>query len=154
MKCPYCHNQDDKVIDSRIVRDGEAIRRRRECLSCEKRYTTYEYIENVTRTVVKRDGRREDFDRKKLEEGIRLACSKRPVSYETIQQLVNRIIEKLHELQMKEISHKVIGEMVMGELKNIDHVAYVRFASVYRKFEAKEDFVKEVREIEKSQSSQ
>ncbi|KPK87503.1 hypothetical protein AMJ80_11935 [bacterium SM23_31] len=154
MKCPYCHNQDDKVIDSRIVRDGEAIRRRRECLNCEKRYTTYEYIENVTRTVVKRDGRREDLDRKKLEEGIRLACSKRPVSYETIQQLVNRIIEKLHELQMKEISHKVIGEMVMGELKNIDHVAYVRFASVYRKFEAKEDFVKEVREIEKSQSSQ
>jgi len=142
------------VIDSRIVRDGEATRRRRECLSCKKRYTTYEYIENITHTVVKRDGRREDFDRKKLEQGIRLACSKRPVSYETIQQIVDKIIEKLHELQLKEIPHKVIGEMVMEELKNIDHVAYVRFASVYRKFEAKEDFVKEVREIEESESSQ
>jgi len=153
MKCPYCHNQDDKVIDSRVVRDGEAIRRRRECLSCKKRYTTYEYIENIAHTVVKRDGRREDFNRKKLEEGIRLACSKRPVSYETIQQIVDKIIEKLYELQLKEIPHKVIGEMVMEELKNIDHVAYVRFASVYRKFEAKEDFVKEVREIEESESS-
>lgn len=153
MKCPYCHTIGDRVIDSRIVRDGDVIRRRRKCTVCGKRYTTYEYIENVTLTVIKRDGRREEFDKKKLEHGIRLACSKRPISYKTIEETVDTIIEKLHVLQHKEISHRIIGEMVMEELKRIDHVAYVRFASVYRQFEAKEDFVREVREIEKSESA-
>ncbi|MCH7783363.1 transcriptional repressor NrdR [candidate division KSB1 bacterium] len=152
MKCPYCQNLDDKVIDSRVVRDGGAIRRRRECTTCDRRYTTYEYIENVTHTVVKRDGRREDFDRQKLEQGIKLACSKRSISFDTIQSAVDSIIEKLHSLHLKEIPHQTIGQMVMDELKNIDHVAYVRFASVYRQFEAKEDFVREVREIEKDES--
>ena len=153
MKCPYCQCLDDKVIDSRVVREGDAIRRRRECTKCERRYTTYEYIEKVTHTVVKRDGRREDFNRQKLEIGLKLACSKRPISYDTIQTSVDNIIEKLHSLQLKEIPHETIGEMVMEELKNIDHVAYVRFASVYRQFEAKEDFVREVREIEEDESS-
>ena len=153
MRCPYCHTIDDKVIDSRIVRDGGVIRRRRECIACGKRFTTYEYIENVALTVIKRDGRREEFDRKKLENGIRLACSKRPISYKIIEETVDAIIEKLHSLHQKEIPHRVIGEMVMEELKKIDHVAYVRFASVYRQFEAKEDFVREVREIEKSEST-
>lgn len=153
MKCPYCQCQDDKVIDSRVVREGDAIRRRRECTKCERRYTTYEYIEKVTHTVVKRDGRREDFNRQKLEIGLKLACSKRPISYDTIQSAVDNIIEKLYSLQLKEIPHETIGEMVMEELKNIDHVAYVRFASVYRQFEAKEDFVREVREIEEDESS-
>ncbi len=153
MKCPYCQTSEDKVIDSRVVRDGSAIRRRRECLSRSHRYTTYEYIEKVTHTVVKRDGRREDFDRQKLERGLKLACSKRPIPSESIDQTVDSIIEKLHTLYLKEIPHKIVGQMVMDELKKIDHVAYVRFASVYRQFEAKEDFVKSVKEIEESETS-
>ena len=153
MKCPYCQTSEDKVIDSRVVRDGSAIRRRRECSSCGHRYTTYEYIEKVTHTVVKRDGRREDFDRQKLERGIKLACSKRPIPSESIEQIVDSIIEKLHNLQLKEIPHKIVGQIVMDELKKIDHVAYVRFASVYRQFEAKEDFLKSVKEIEESETS-
>ncbi len=153
MKCPYCQTSEDKVIDSRVVRDGSSIRRRRECLSRSHRYTTYEYIEKVTHTVVKRDGRREDFDRQKLERGLKLACSKRPIPSESIDQTVDSIIEKLHTLHLKEIPHKIVGQMVMDELKKIDPVAYVRFASVYRQFEAKEDFVKSVKEIEESETS-
>ena len=153
MKCPYCQTSEDKVIDSRTVREGSAIRRRRECSSCSHRYTTYEYIEKVTHTLVKRDGNREDFDKQKLENGIKLACSKRPIPYEKIELVVDTIIEKLHTLQLKEIPHKIVGELVMEELKKIDHVAYVRFASVYRKFEAKEDFVKSVKEIEDGEST-
>ncbi|MFC1554373.1 transcriptional regulator NrdR [candidate division KSB1 bacterium] len=153
MKCPFCRNQDDKVIDSRVVRDGDAIRRRRECTQCKKRYTTYEYIESVTHSVIKRDGRREDFDRNKLEKGIKLACTKRQISFDTVQVVVDNIIEKLNSMHQKEIHHKDIGELVMNELKIIDHVAYVRFASVYRKFEAKEDFVKEVLDIDQNEKT-
>ncbi len=153
MRCPFCHSSDDRVVDSRSVKDGQAIRRRRECTSCEGRYTTYEYIESVTHTVIKRDGKREDFDRKKLSEGMLRACSKRPIPYEKIEKSVETIIEKLYAEYQKEIPADVIGALVMQRLKEIDDVAYVRFASVYRKFEAKEDFVKEVQGIENIQSS-
>ncbi|MFC1477797.1 transcriptional regulator NrdR [candidate division KSB1 bacterium] len=149
MKCPYCTSQDDHVIDSRVVRDGDAIRRRRECGNCGGRYTTYEYIENITHTVVKLDGKREDFDRQKLEKGIQLACAKRPISLEGIQKVVDAVIERLQTMQLREIPTETIGEIIMGELKKLDDVAYLRFASVYRKFEEKEDFVKEVRDIGK-----
>ncbi|MFC1492451.1 transcriptional regulator NrdR [candidate division KSB1 bacterium] len=152
MKCPYCHSGDDKVIDSRSVRDGEAIRRRRECIGCGGRYTTYEYIESITYKVVKRDGTREDFDRKKLEEGIIRACSKRPIPFEKIQEAVDSIIERLQSDHYKEIPADLIGELVMNALKELDDVAYVRFASVYRKFEAKEDFVRTIKGIEKEKS--
>jgi len=148
MKCPYCNSQDDHVIDSRTVREGEAIRRRRECTKCAGRYTTYEYIENITHTVVKKDGKREDFDRQKLENGVRLACTKRPISLESILQLVDSVIEQLQILQLKEIPAQTIGELVMERLKKLDDVAYIRFASVYRKFEEKEDFVKEIQGID------
>jgi len=148
MICPYCNIQNDKVIDSRLIKNGELIRRRRECLNCEKRYTTFEYIEKIMFSIVKKDGRLERFDRKKLEEGIRLACSKRPVTPENIKNLVDKIVDKLCKLRVKKIPHKTIGKFVMKELKNIDHVAFVRFASVYRKFETKEDFVEVINGIE------
>lgn len=149
MKCPYCNNLDDHVIDSRAVREGQAIRRRRECSNCSGRYTTYEYIESITHTVVKKDGKREDFNRQKLESGVRTACTKRPISLESVQQLVDSVVEQLQVMQLKEIPVNTIGELVMERLKNLDEVAYIRFASVYRKFEEKEDFVKEIRGIEK-----
>lgn len=150
MKCPFCQHSDDKVIDSRVVREGEAIRRRRECTSCAGRYTTYEYVESITRTVVKKDGSREDFDRQKLLKGIKMACSKRPISYEMIENSVDSIINTLSTDQQKEVTGERIGELVMSVLKDLDDVAYVRFASVYRKFEVKEDFVKEIQEIKNS----
>ncbi len=149
MKCPYCSSHNDHVIDSRSVRSGVATRRRRECGDCKGRFTTYEYIENITHTVVKKDGVREDFDRQKLERGIKIACTKRPIPTETIQQMVESIIEQLYTMQLREIPAKDIGELVIEHLKEVDDVAYIRFASVYRKFGEKEDFVKEVREIEK-----
>lgn len=149
MKCPYCGSMDDHVIDSRTVREGKAIRRRRECIHCSNRFTTYEYIESITHTVVKRDGKREDFSREKLEQGIRIACTKRPISLEAVQMLVDDVIEQLQSLQLRELPVMKIGEIVMRELKEIDEVAYIRFASVYRKFGEKEDFVKEIQEIGK-----
>ena len=149
MKCPYCNTLNDHVIDSRVVRDGKAIRRRRECGTCSGRYTTYEYIESITHTVVKLDGKREDFNRMKLEQGIRIACTKRPISTETIQQLVDVVIEELQSMQLREIPVQTIGNLVMQGLKKLDEVAYIRFASVYRKFEEKEDFVKEIQEIDR-----
>lgn len=149
MKCPYCKARDDHVIDSRTVRDGEAIRRRRECLKCGNRYTTYEYIENISHTVVKIDGKREDFNRQKLETGIKLACKKRPISLESITKIVDNVVEKLQSMQLREIPTQQIGQLVMEELKKLDDVAYIRFASVYRKFEEIEDFVKEIQGIDK-----
>jgi len=149
MKCPFCGNYKDKVIDSRGGRDYEVIRRRRVCLKCGERFTTYEYIVKLTNVVLKNDGNREDFDREKLEHGISIACTKRPVSKEKIEEIVRNIEEKIQADYPKEIKSKLIGEMVIRELKQIDEVAYVRFASVYRKFEAKEEFIKELEELEK-----
>jgi transcriptional repressor NrdR len=144
MKCPFCGNEEDKVIDSRTSQEGRSVRRRRECEKCGKRFTTYEYVENVSLTVVKNDGRREDFDRQKLQRGIELACNKRPISLKKITSLVDETEEELQGLSKKEVSSKEIGELVMKKLKDLDEVAYVRFASVYHKFKDINEFLAEL----------
>ncbi len=147
MKCPSCGFIDDKVIDSRLGKDSTVIRRRRECLGCKKRFTTYERIEEVLPLVIKKDGRRAAFDRRKIVEGIRRACQKRPVSIERIELIADSIEQELLERSDKEIAVSHIGERVMEELKNIDEVAYVRFASVYRSFRDIEEFMREIQEL-------
>jgi transcriptional repressor NrdR len=145
MKCPYCGHEEDKVVDSRPSSDGRSVRRRRECLSCEKRFTTYEYVENVSLVVVKNDGRREPFDRQKLLRGIELACNKRPVSAKKIASLVEEIEEELQSLSKKEITSKEVGAAVMKRLRSLDEVSYVRFASVYHKFKDINEFMNELK---------
>jgi len=146
MRCPFCASEEDKVVDSRAAQDGRSVRRRRECLACGKRYTTYEYVEKVSLTVVKNDGKREDFDRQKLFKGIALACNKRPISEEQINNLVTQIEEELQNSSRgTEVTSKKIGELVMDRLKSLDEVAYVRFASVYRKFKDKNEFLDELK---------
>jgi transcriptional repressor NrdR len=147
MKCPFCGQEKDKVVDSRPAQDGRSVRRRRECESCGKRFTTYEYIEEVPLIVIKNDGRREPFDRQKLQRGIELACKKRPISAETIASIVEQIEEELQNLSKTEITSKVVGETVMKKLKDLDEVAYVRFASVYHKFKDINEFMKEVKNL-------
>ncbi len=147
MKCPYCGKEEDKVIDSRSVQEGKAVRRRRQCLSCGKRFTTYEYVENVSLMIVKNDGRREPFDRQKLRTGIELACKKRPVGSKRIDAMVDEIEEKLLSMSKGEIESSVMGEIVMEKLREIDEVAYVRFASVYRKFQDKGQFLDELKKL-------
>jgi transcriptional repressor NrdR len=149
MRCPKCSCQDDKVIDSRASREGAAIRRRRECLSCGHRYTTYEQIERARLMVLKHDGRSEEFSQEKLMSGIQKACQKRPVSQEAIDALVEKIIEELSTNFDREVPCKEIGERVMAELRGLDQVAFVRYASVYRRFEEATDFVHEVKKLEK-----
>ena len=144
MRCPYCGYRDSKVIDSRTKSNGNIIRRRRECISCERRFTTKEYIEETPLIVVKADQRREAFNREKLKQGIHLACSKRPISSETIDEITVKIESALREQMSSEISSAEIGRLVMAHLKKLDHVAYVRFASVYRKFQDKEEFITEL----------
>ena len=151
MRCPYCGNLDDKVLESRTMVNGESIRRRRECLSCGYRFTSYERIDEKPFMVVKRDGRRQPFDRQKLEKGIERALEKRPVSTSMVEQLSNDI-EDLAIKQGKEsreITTAQLGELVLEKLYTIDKVAYIRFASVYRHFETLEEFIKEVKDIEK-----
>lgn len=149
MKCPYCGDLEDKVVDSRSSKEGTAIRRRRECLSCERRFTTYEYIEDIPLTVIKTDGRREPFDKNKLIDKIRLSCTKRPISITQIEDIADRIEDELVGRGEREIeAKKYIGELVMKELKALDDVAYVRFASVYRQFKDLSDFEKELRQLE------
>ncbi|MCF7809653.1 transcriptional regulator NrdR [bacterium] len=135
MKCPFCGHLEDKVVDSRSKREGAATRRRRECLNCGERYTTYEYIESTPLVVLKGDGRSEAFDRGKLKAGIVIALAKRPVSPEAIDHLVTEIEEQFFEAGKQQVSSKEIGELVMEKLKGLDEVAYIRFASVYRRFE-------------------
>jgi transcriptional repressor NrdR len=147
MRCPYCAHLEDKVVDSRSCREGMAIRRRRECLGCGRRFTTYEYIENVPLMVIKADGRREPFDRGKLLDKIQLACYKTTVSVAQIEQLVDQVEAELSSLTEKEVSSKQIGELVMERLKRLNEVAYVRFASVYRQFKDKSDFVRELEQL-------
>jgi len=147
MRCPFCENEEDKVIDSRPSQDGRSVRRRRECEKCGKRFTTYEYIENVSLTVAKNDGRREYFDRQKLQRGIELACNKRPISLKKITSLVDEIEEELQGLSKKEVTSKEIGELVMKKLKSLDEVAYVRFASVYHKFKDINEFLNELQSL-------
>ena len=147
MKCPYCGYEESKVIDSRPADDGERIRRRRECLGCNKRFTTHEVIETVPIIVVKRDKSRETFDRNKLTAGIIRACEKRPVSLESIEQIVTDIETKLQNSLDREVTSKAIGEYVMEHLKNVDEVAYVRFASVYRQFKDINTFMEELNKL-------
>ncbi|HYG36158.1 MAG TPA: transcriptional regulator NrdR [Clostridia bacterium] len=147
MRCPKCGCQDDKVIDSRASREGATIRRRRECVACGFRFTTYEEIERAGLMVLKRDGRREEFSKEKLMAGIRKACQKRPVSLKAIEDLVDRIYNEVTDKYEREVSGEVIGKLVMDGLRQIDEVAYVRFASVYRRFQEATDFVQEVKKL-------
>ncbi len=153
MKCPYCDHPDSKVIDSRPTEDGRAIRRRRECISCGKRFTTYEKVEEVLFMVVKRDGSRESFDRNKILNGIIKACEKRPVTREQMDEVVNNIERGLNNMMEKEISSAFIGEVVMDHLKELDEVAYVRFASVYRQFKDVGTFIAEIEKLLGPESS-
>lgn len=147
MKCPYCSFEESKVVDSRSTDDGEKIRRRRECLKCGKRFTTYEIIETVPLIVVKRDKSREPFDRNKLTAGILRACEKRPVSIEQIENIVNDIEATLQSSLEREITTKQIGELAMEQLKGVDEVSYVRFASVYRQFKDINTFMEELNKL-------
>jgi len=148
MRCSKCGCQDDKVIDSRASREGSTIRRRRECIGCGHRFTTYEEVERPRLMVLKRDNRREEFSREKLTAGIQKACQKRPVSQEAIAELVERIVDDLANTFDREVSCEAIGERVMAGLRGLDPVAYVRYASVYRRFEEATDFVAEVKKLE------
>lgn len=149
MKCPFCASAENRVIDSRISKEGNAIRRRRECARCGKRFTTYEFVEEVLPMVVKKDGRREAFDRNKILAGIKKACEKRPISIDVIEETVERIERACQEVQAKEIPSSVIGEKVMAELHDLDEVAYVRFASVYRQFRDVNEFLEELEDLKK-----
>lgn len=151
MRCPKCGCQDDKVIDSRASREGATIRRRRECNKCEHRFTTYEEIERDSLTVLKRDGRHEEFTKEKLFSGIKKACQKRPISPKVIEDLVDRIVDEVTDKYEREVPAEVIGKLVMDGLRAIDEVAYVRFASVYRRFQEATDFVHEVKKLEAKQ---
>lgn len=144
MKCPFCNNANSSVVDSRDSKDGETIRRRRQCDQCEKRFTTYERVEELFPLVIKKDGRREPFDRKKILGGIQKACEKRPVSMERVEETVDRIEREIIELGEKEVPSTAIGERIMRALHDLDHVAYVRFASVYRDFKDVNQFLNEL----------
>jgi transcriptional repressor NrdR len=150
MRCSKCGWQEDKVIDSRTSKEGSTIRRRRECLACGHRFTTYEQIEHEGLMVIKRDGRAEEFSRDKLLSGIRKACQKRPVSAKAIEEIVNKILDEVTEKFDREVPSLALGERVMEILRDVDHVAYVRFASVYRRFQEAEDFVHAVRKLEET----
>ena len=150
MRCPGCSGMENKVIDSRLNKEGTVIRRRRECLSCSERFTTYEKLERSLPLLIKKDGRREEFDRDKIIDGVKKACQKRPVSIKDIEELVDRVEQYLQELGEKEISAVKIGEKVISEIYNLDDVAYVRFASVYRSFKDVNEFMVELKEVLKS----
>ena len=147
MKCPYCRNDKDRVVDSRSAEDASVIRRRRECLDCGRRYTTYERVEDIPLRVIKKDGSRVPFDRSKILMGLHKACEKRPISTETLEEIVRSIENDIYEHGDKEVSTKVIGEMVMKKLRDLDQVAYVRFASVYREFKDPGQFLEELRPL-------
>ncbi len=147
MKCPFCDALEDKVVDSRMAKEGQVIRRRRECLSCKRRYTSYERVEESLPMVVKKDGRREPFDRAKILSGLKKACEKRPISVATIEAVTDRIEKRIQELGETEIPSGQVGEEVMRELHNLDQVAYVRFASVYREFKDIDQFMDEIKAL-------
>jgi len=150
MKCPVCSNLENKVIDSRLNKEGNSTRRRRECLSCSERFTTYERIEKTLPYVIKKDGRREEFNRDKILSGVKKACQKRPVSIQQMEMLVDRVEQYCQDLGEKEISAMVAGEKVVKELCQMDDVAYVRFASVYRSFKDVNEFMVELKDILKN----
>ncbi|OQX88983.1 MAG: transcriptional regulator NrdR [candidate division Zixibacteria bacterium 4484_93] len=147
MRCPYCGHEEDKVVDTRPVKDGMGIRRRRECLSCHKRFTTYEYIYTIELMVVKNDGRIEPYDREKLFNGLAAACHKRPISMKRLEAVVDEIEEEIMSRPGREVASKSIGELVMEKLKELDEVAYIRFASVYRKFKDINEFMQSLKSL-------
>ena len=147
MKCPFCDELEDKVVDSRMAKEGEVIRRRRECLGCKRRYTTYERVEEILPVVVEKDGRRESFDRTKILAGLKKACEKRPISTTTIEAVTDRIEKRIQEMGETEIESRIVGEELMKELHQLDQVAYVRFASVYREFKDIDQFMDELRTL-------
>ncbi|MGA3039379.1 MAG: transcriptional regulator NrdR [Bryobacteraceae bacterium] len=147
MKCPFCNHIEDKVVDSRESREGDAIRRRRQCLGCERRFTTYERIDEVPYMVIKKDGRREKFDRQKVLSGLLKACEKRPVSMGRLAELVDQVEAKVTDSADREISTIEIGEMLMEVLRDLDKIAYVRFASVYRDFQDEQAFFNELKTL-------
>jgi transcriptional repressor NrdR len=147
VKCPFCDDVEDKVVDSRMAKEGEVIRRRRECLSCKRRYTTYERVEETMPVVVKKDGRREPFDRSKIVSGLKKACEKRPISVATIEAVADRIEKRIQEMGETEIASPLVGEEVVKELSQLDQVAYVRFASVYREFKDIDQFMDEIKSL-------
>ena len=147
MKCPFCNDVEDKVVDSRMAKEGQVIRRRRECLACKRRYTTYERVEESLPMLVKKDGRREPFDRQKILSGLKKACEKRPISTSTIEAVTDRIEKRIQEMGETEILSRTVGEEVMKELHQLDQVAYVRFASVYREFKDIDQFMDELKAL-------
>ena len=147
MKCPFCDELEDKVVDSRMAKEGEVIRRRRECLACRRRYTTYERVEEILPMVIKKDGRRESFDRTKILAGLKKACEKRPISTATIEDVTDRIEKRIQEMGETEIESRIVGEELMKELHQLDQVAYVRFASVYREFKDIDQFMDELKTL-------
>jgi len=153
MKCPFCHDLENRVMDSRLTEDGGVIRRRRECFECKRRFTTYERVEETLPMIVKKDGRREVYDRMKVVSGLKKACEKRPVSSEQVEMMSDRIESSLQERGEKEVPSSVIGEAIMRELHKVDQVAYVRFASVYRDFKDVSEFMSELEELIKSRKS-
>ena len=147
MKCPYCNNEDTRVIDSRPAEDGSSIRRRRSCDTCGKRFTTYEKVETIPLIIIKKDNNREQYDRSKIEAGVLRACYKRPVSADQIKETVDHIETEIFNREAKEIPSSIVGEIVMDHLKNLDAVAYVRFASVYREFKDVNTFMAELKKM-------
>ena len=152
MKCPYCGDVENKVIDSRMTKEGNTVRRRRECLACTRRFTTYERVEQLPLVLIKKDGRRETFDRHKVLAGMKKACQKRNISMNTLEAFVDELERELQETGEKELPSSVVGERVMTKLHELDDVAYVRFASVYREFKDINDFMSELKELFESQS--
>ena len=148
MRCPYCHSLKDKVVDSRSTKEDSEIRRRRECEDCGKRFTTYERIEEMMPIVIKKNGEREPFDKNKIKKGLMISCQKRNISADKIDQIIDIIEKAVQAADMKEIESSFIGNLVMQELKKIDMVAYIRFASVYKEFRDASDFIVEVNEID------
>ncbi len=147
MRCPYCGEDNDRVLDSRSSDDGRVVRRRRQCLACGRKFTTKEYILDLPVMVLKSDGQREPFAREKLLRGINIACNKRPISHEQIEEVVEKVQGEIQDMRVKEISSKQIGEFVSKHLRDLDEVAYVRFASVYRKFQDTEEFLEELQDL-------
>lgn len=150
MKCPFCGHLHDKVVDSRESKEGEAIRRRRQCLGCQRRFTSYERIDEIPYMVVKKDGRRERFDRQKVLAGVLKACEKRPVSMLQLEAIADKAEVMVQESSEREVSTQTLGEMIMNELKNLDKVAYVRFASVYLDFKDVQEFMSELKDLLKT----
>jgi transcriptional repressor NrdR len=150
MKCPFCGHLEDKVVDSRESKEGDAIRRRRQCLACQRRFTSYERIDEIPYMVVKKDGRRDRFDRQKVLAGVLKACEKRPVSMIQLETIADKAETMVQESSEREVSTRSIGEMIMNELKNLDKVAYVRFASVYLDFKDVQEFMTELKDLLKS----